>query len=155
LIFRRDVARPLASTRLLSVTLHLPTCAGMAPSIRYHDHSRSPLQYLSWSSNRMLATAAILECIAAHHHSRVLTASSCECKQGFPIALCQRLSGGGADENAGKSAPVPCLFRIKVPYTMPGDMVKIAGGAETIGKWQKDKALSLTTSKDSFPWLEL
>lgn len=35
---------------------------------------------------------------------------------------------------------------------MPGDTVKIVGGAEAIGNWQKDKALTLTTSKTDFPW---
>jgi hypothetical protein len=50
------------------------------------------------------------------------------------------------------SNAVHCLFRIKVPHTMPGDTVKIAGGAESIGNWQKDRALNLTTSEQDFPW---
>jgi hypothetical protein len=70
-----------------------------------------------------------------------------------------RLSGGEGSEiheetkiNYQASNVVPCLFRIKVPHTMPGDTVKIAGGAESIGNWQKDRALNLTTSKNDFPW---
>ena len=70
---------------------------------------------------------------------------------------CQRLSGGGSSctddfHEADRIPLVPCLFRIKVPHTMPGDTVKIVGGAESIGNWHKDKALTLTTSKEDFPW---
>jgi hypothetical protein len=47
---------------------------------------------------------------------------------------------------------VPCLFRIKVPITKPGDIVKIVGSTDSIGNWKPDKALALTTSKNDFPW---
>lgn len=47
---------------------------------------------------------------------------------------------------------VPCLFRIKVPHTKPGDTVKIVGSADSIGNWKPDKALTLKTSEIDFPW---
>jgi hypothetical protein len=71
---------------------------------------------------------------------------------------CMRLSGGGGsgivhvEAKNKESNAVHCLFRIKVPHTMPGDTVKIAGGADSIGNWQKDRALNLTTSERDFPW---
>ncbi len=71
---------------------------------------------------------------------------------------CIRLSGGEesgmliAPHVLNDSKAVHCLFRIKVPHTMPGDTVKIAGGAESIGNWKKDRALNLTTSEQDFPW---
>ena len=47
---------------------------------------------------------------------------------------------------------VPCLFRIKVPHTKPGDTVKIIGASDSLGNWKTDRALSLTTSEHDFPW---
>ncbi len=47
---------------------------------------------------------------------------------------------------------VPCLFRIKVPITKPGDVVKIVGSTDSLGNWKTDKALTLKTSKIDFPW---
>jgi hypothetical protein len=47
---------------------------------------------------------------------------------------------------------VPCLFRVKVPHTQPGDTVKIVGGAHGIGDWKTHRAVTLKTSKTEFPW---
>jgi hypothetical protein len=56
------------------------------------------------------------------------------------------------DSSIQKIEVVPCLFRIKVPFTKPGDVVKIVGSVDSIGSWRTDKALVLTTSKLDFPW---
>ena len=74
---------------------------------------------------------------------------------------CMRLSGGEGEvilheevKQHQASDSIHCLFRIKVPHTLPGDTVKISGGAGSIGNWQKDRALNLTTSTRDFPWFE-
>jgi hypothetical protein len=50
---------------------------------------------------------------------------------------------------------VPCLFRIKVPYTKPGDTVKLVGSTDSMGNWKTDKAITLKTSEIDFPWYDV
>ncbi len=56
------------------------------------------------------------------------------------------------DSSLQNLANVSCLFRIKVPFTKPGDVVKIVGSAYSLGHWRTDKALALKTSALDFPW---
>jgi hypothetical protein len=68
-----------------------------------------------------------------------------------------RLSGGISEEvldqkNVMGNHSIQSTFRVKVPHTKPGDVVKVVGGTESMGCWQRNRALTLTTSEIDFPW---
>ncbi len=140
--------RPTASAR------HAGTVTQRSVIFRRQDISQMCL------SGGFLVAVSFLDSCLALSRSRPNLRASCSPIHGNHAKFkCLRLSGGEGSEmheeikiNFQESKVVPCLFRIKVPHTMPGDTVKIAGGAESIGNWQKDRALNLTTSKNDFPW---
>jgi hypothetical protein len=109
-------------------------------------------------SGSILVAASLLDSCLALTQSRPNLRTSCSLTHLHDRHKCMRLSGGGGGERLHgevkhqASNAIHCLFRIKVPHTMPGDTVKIAGGAESMGNWQKHRALNLTTSKHDFPW---
>jgi hypothetical protein len=132
--------------------------AGMV-SQRSEMRRRQDSSFMYFGGGFLVAASFLDSCLAlTQSRPNLRTRCSPINGNGHDRFKCMRLSGGGGNEILSEevkhraSNTVHCLFRIKVPHTMPGDTVKIAGGAESIGNWQKDRALNLTTSKKDFPW---
>ncbi len=110
--------------------------------------------YWSRSIPVIAIVASILDCVVAvapiDLHP-ILPQQSCPL-----VSISGHLAGDlhplTKDSSTQNLGHVPCLFRIKVPFTKPGDVVKIIGSADSIGHWKTEKALALTTSKLDFPW---
>ena len=102
----------------------------------------------------MLALAvdcALATSVAVSHHSPTLrkgaitdTSKILACAKGKTIAA--------SNETDAEMGNVPCLFKIKVPHTKPGDTVKIIGSADSLGNWKVDRAVTLKTCANAFPW---
>ena len=95
--------------------------------------------------------------VATRYYAPSVHSNSFESDEQLRRPLRQQISANDFDSTIPNReyadfGKVPCLFRIKVPHTKPGDTVKIAGGSDSLGNWKTDRAVTLTTSEHDFPW---